>query len=150
MPCAVHPRATTLMSTEKRYGWMWLQALELSDEAERVKRRFLRYLGPGTDAVTWEPPVDIHETPDGFLLVFAMPGVAPEDVEIQLERTALTVSARRPPRATHRDALIRRLEIPYGRFVRQITLSGSALRIEDTRCLNGCLEVRLARAQGAQ
>jgi HSP20 family protein len=138
------------MSTEKHYGWMWLQALELTDEAERLRRRFVRYLGPGTDAVTWEPPVDIHETPDGFLLVFAMPGVASEDVEIHLERTALTVSARRPPRATHRDALIRRLEIPYGRFVRQITLSGSALRIEDTRYLNGCLEVRLARTEGAQ
>ena len=138
------------MSTEKRYGWMWLQALELTDEAERLKRRFLRYVGPGAEAVTWEPPVDIHETLDGFLLVFAMPGVAPEDIEIHLERTALTVSARRPPRATHRDASIRRLEIPYGRFVRQITLSGSALRIEDTRYLNGCLEVRLARTEGAQ
>jgi HSP20 family molecular chaperone IbpA len=50
----------------------------------------------------------------------------------------------------HRDALVRRLEIPYGRFVRQITLSGPALRIECTRCLNGCLEVRLVRAEGAQ
>ena len=138
------------MKTEKHYGWMWLQALELTDEAERLKRRFLRYVGPGTDAVTWEPPVDIHETPEGFVLVFALPGVAAEDVEIRLDCTALTVSARRPPRPTHRDALIRRLEIPYGHFVRQIDLSGPALHIESTRYLNGCLEVRLARAKGAQ
>ncbi len=138
------------MSTERHYGWMWLQALESADEAERLKRRFLRYLGPGADAVTWEPPVDIHETPDGFLLLFALPGVAPEDIEIALECSALTVSARRPARPTQRDALIRRLEIPYGRFVRQIALSGPALRIEGTRCLNGCLEVRLTRAEGAQ
>jgi HSP20 family protein len=138
------------MSTERHYGWMWLQALESTDEAERLKRRLLRYLGPGVEAVTWEPPVDIHETPNGFLLLFALPGVAPEDIEIHLECTALTVSARRPPRPTQRDALIRRLEIPYGCFVRQIPLSGPALRIEGTRCLNGCLEVRLARAEGAQ
>ena len=138
------------MSTERHYGWMWLQALELSEEAERAKRRFLRYVGPGAESVTWEPPVDVHETPDGFLLVFALPGVAAEDVQIHLERSSLTISARRPPRPTHRDALIRRLEIPYGHFVRQITLSGPPLYIESTRCLNGCLEVRLARTEGAQ
>ena len=68
------------MSTERRYGWMWLRALELADEAERLQRRFLGYIGPGTDAVHWEPPVDIHETADGIILLFAMPGVAAEDI----------------------------------------------------------------------
>jgi len=29
---------------------MWLRALELADEAERLQRRFLGYIGPGTDA----------------------------------------------------------------------------------------------------
>ncbi len=138
------------MSTHRHYGWMWLQALESTDEAERLQRRLLRYVGPGRDTVTWEPPVDVHETPGGFLLVFALPGVAPEDIEIHLERTALTISARRPPRPMHRDVLVRRLEVPYGRFVREIPLSGPALRIEGTRCLNGCLEVRLTRAEGSQ
>jgi len=56
------------MNTERRYGWMWLRAVELADEAERLQRRFLRYIGPGTDAVYWEPPVDIHETADGLIL----------------------------------------------------------------------------------
>ena len=32
------------MNTERRYGWMWLRALELADEAERLQRRFLRYI----------------------------------------------------------------------------------------------------------
>jgi HSP20 family molecular chaperone IbpA len=42
-------------------------------------------------------------------------------------------------------ALIRRLEIPHGRFVREIALSGPALRIADSRYVDGCLEVRLVR-----
>jgi HSP20 family protein len=133
------------MSTERQYGWMWLQALELADEAERLQRRFLRYLGPGVDAVNWEPPVDIHETDEGLVLLFALPGVAPEDIEVRLERTSLTVSAiRRLP--SPRDALLRRLEIPHGRFVRQIALSGD-LRVAHSEYLNGCLEVRLIRAE---
>jgi HSP20 family molecular chaperone IbpA len=129
---------------------MWLHAVELADEAERLHRRFLRYLGPGTDAVSWEPPVDIHETVDGFILLFALPGVVPEDIEIRLERTALTVSAQRRVAVRERDTLIQRLEIPHGRFLRQIALSGAALRVADSRCINGCLEVRLVRAEGGE
>ena len=138
------------MSTERHYGLMWLHALELADEAERLQRRFPRYLGPGADAVSWEPPVDVHETPEGFVLFFALPGVAPEDIEVQLERTALTVSAKRRLGIGDRDAVIRRLEIPHGRFVRQIALSGPPLQIADTRYLNGCLEVRLVWVEGVR
>ena len=137
------------MNTERRDGWMWLRALELADEAERLHRRFLEYIGPGTDAVRWEPPVDIHETEDGLILMFALPGVALEDIEVRLERTALTVSALRRVKLPAAGALIRRLEIPHGRFVREITLSGPALRIADSHYLNGCLEVRLVRSQGS-
>jgi HSP20 family protein len=137
------------MNTERRYGWMWLRAVELADEAERLHRRFLEYIGPGTDAVRWEPPVDIHETEDGLILMFALPGVALEDIEVRLERTALTVSALRRVKLPEAGALIRRLEIPHGRFVREIALSGPALRIADSHYLNGCLEVHLVRSQGS-
>jgi HSP20 family molecular chaperone IbpA len=95
--------------------------------------------------VHWEPPVDIHETADGFILLFALPGVAAGDIEVRLERTALTVSALRRVRLAEPGALIRRLEIPHGRFVREIALSGPALRIADSRYVDGCLEVRLVR-----
>ncbi|HXW74039.1 MAG TPA: Hsp20/alpha crystallin family protein [Steroidobacteraceae bacterium] len=135
------------MSIEREYGWMWLQALELSDQAERLQRRFLRYLGPGTDAVNWEPPVDIQETEDGLILVFALPGVVPQDIDVRLEHSALIVSALRPLKLAQRDAVIRRVELPHGRFVRQIALSGPPFELAGTQYLNGCLEVRLVRAQ---
>lgn len=138
------------MTTERHFGLMWLQALELSEQAEGLQRRFVRYLGPGTDAVSWEPPVDIYETHDGFILQFALPGVAPDDIEIHLESLALTVNARRRVGVADRDALIRRLEIPHGRFVRRIALSGPPLQIADSRYHDGCLEVRLARAEGVR
>jgi len=69
--------------------------------------------------------------------------------EVRLERTALTVSALRRVKLPEAGALIRRLEIPHGRFVREITLSGPALRIADSHYLNGCLEVHLVRSQGS-
>jgi len=134
------------MSTDRQLGWMWAQACELMDQAERLQRQFVRYVGRGADAAVWEPPVDIQETPDGLHFVFALPGVEPEDINITLEPSALTVVGVRALRLGNPDTIIRRLEIPHGRFVRRIALAGARLRLDESRYVNGCLEVRLVRA----
>ena len=133
------------MNTERHYGWMWLQACEVLDHAEKLQRQFLRYTGPGVDAAVWEPPVDIHETSDGLSLIYALPGVVAEQIEVTLEPNALTVRARRPLTLSNRDSVIRRLEIPHGHFVRRIPLPGR-MQVAETRYVNGLLEVRLVVA----
>jgi|SRR5215469_4791839 len=133
------------MSSERQYGWMWVQACEVLDRAERLQRQFLRYLGPGVDVAVWEPPVDIQETAEGLILLFALPGVVPEEISLRLEPTELIVSAMRPLKLSSADTVIRRLEIPHGRFFRRIPLTGVPLRLAASRYENGCLEVRLTR-----
>ena len=134
------------MSTERQFGWMWAQACELMERAERLQRQYVRYIGPGPDAVVWEPPVDVQESRDEVVLSFALPGVEADQIAVSLDSDSLTVSASRPVRLTHRTAVIRRLEIPHGRFVRRIPLAGAPLRVAETRYVNGCLEVRLSKA----
>jgi len=134
------------MSSERQYGWMWIQALESAEKAERLRRTFVRYLGPREQVVCWEPPVDIHESDEGLRLLFALPGVAAEDIEIRLEVGALIVSAVRGV-SSPAGGLIRTLEIPHGRFVRRIALAAPA-RIAESQYRNGCLEVRLVAAEG--
>jgi HSP20 family protein len=134
------------MTIDRQFGWMWAQACELLDQADRMQRQFVRYVGPGADAAVWEPPVDIQETSEGLHFVFALPGVNPEQIEVSLESNALTVNAIRAPRLGSPDSVVRRLEIPHGRFVRRIALAGARFRLGDTRYSNGCLEVRLVRA----
>jgi HSP20 family protein len=134
------------MSIDRHFGWMWAQACELLDRADRMQRQFVRYVGPGADAAVWEPPVDIQESADGLHFVFALPGVNPEQIEVNLEPDALIVSAVRAPRLGSPESIVRRLELPHGRFVRRIALAGTRLRLGETRYLNGCLEVRLLRA----
>jgi HSP20 family protein len=131
------------MSAERHYGAMWLQALELAEEAERLQRSFLRYLGPDAEGIGWEAPVDIHETPGGLTLLFALPGVAPEDIEVQLDADGLTVRGVRPLNLGDRNAVVRRLEIPHGRFVRRLSLPGAEVKLADSQYVNGCLQVRL-------
>src|ERR1700737_3267856 len=89
---------TTHMSIDRQFGWMWAQACELLDRADRMQRQFVRYVGPSADAAVWEPPVDIQETPEGLQFVFALPGVNAEHIDINLEPNAFTVRAIRPAR----------------------------------------------------
>lgn len=134
------------MNTDRQFGWMWAQACELLERAERLQRQFVRYIGPSADVAVWEPPVDVQESPDELAFSFALPGVEPDQIVVSLDAQALTVSAVRPVRLAHRRAVIRRLEIPHGRFVRRISLNGAVMRLLESRYANGCLEVRLARA----
>jgi HSP20 family protein len=134
------------MKSDRQFGWMWAQACELLEQAERMQRQYVRYMGPGTDSAVWEPPVDVQESGGEVLLQFAMPGIEPGQINVSLDSEGLTVSAVRPVRLAHRNALIRRLEIPHGRFVRRIPLSGVPMRIVESVYVNGCLEVRLAKA----
>jgi HSP20 family molecular chaperone IbpA len=138
------------MSSERQYGWMWVEACEVLDRAERLQRQFLRYLGPGADTAVWEPPVDVQENADGLILLFALPGVAAEAINLRLEPTELIVSAMRPLKLGSADAVIRRLEIPHGRFLRRIPLTGVLLELAASRYENGCLEVRLTRKAGQE
>jgi HSP20 family molecular chaperone IbpA len=124
---------------------MWIQACEVLDHAEKLQRQFLRYTGPGVDAAVWEPPVDVHETGDGLSLQFALPGVASEQIEVTVEPNALTVSARRPLAIRKGHAVIRRLEIPHGHFMRRVVLPGR-MQVAETSFVNGLLEVRLTWA----
>jgi HSP20 family protein len=131
------------MSIDRQFGWMWSQACELLDRAERMQREFVRYVGPGRDTAVWEPPVDIQETAEGLQFTFALPGVEPDGIDVALDHSALTVSAVRAPRLGEPSSIVRRLEIPHGRFQRRISLPGSRLRLGESRYVNGCLEVRL-------
>jgi HSP20 family protein len=135
---------------DRPYGWMYLQALDLVEEADRLQRRFLRYLGPAGEGVSWEPPVDIHEGQEGIVVLFALPGVLPEDIVVRLDDAALTVNAVRRARCAPNAALIRRLEIPHGRFVRQIPLPGRRVKIARSQYVNGCLEILLVPADSSE
>ena len=41
-------------------SWMWMQACDLVEQAERLRRQFFRLTG-SERTPTWEPPVDVFE-----------------------------------------------------------------------------------------
>ena len=102
-------------------NWMLSDAIETLARAERLHQRFLN-LQPltGKREPCWEPPIDVIETDDEILILIALPGVDPDDVEALLDRGALVISGRRTLPEELRNARILRLELPQGRFERRM------------------------------
>src|SRR5882762_6322691 len=120
--------------------WMWVEACELLDRAEGLRRHFFR---PGHSGA-WEPPVDMFETQRELWIMVALPGVGIEQIGVALSDGAIFVSGeRRIPVET--GALIHRLEIPHGRFERRIPLPHGRFELRRREFANGCLVLELGK-----
>ncbi len=126
-------------------SWMWAEALELLQDAERLQRQFFQ-IGVIRGAPCWEPPVDLYESENELRLLVALPGVTPQQLEVVLAPELIIVRGERSLPANSRRAAIHRLEIPYGRFERRIALPAGEFEPTDQRLEHGCLILTLRRA----
>lgn len=124
--------------------WMWAEACEMLDRADRLHRQLFRPAVLNVKQPTWEPPVDVYETRVDFKIMIALPGVAPEHLAIMLEDNYLIISGKRHLPASS-ESQIRRLEIPYGRFERRIELPNRRFEIGTREFVNGCLLISLRK-----
>ncbi len=123
---------------------MWAEACALLKQAEQLHRQFFEPSREATRLARWEPPVDVFETEGEVFIIAALPGVEPEAVRVEIEGPVLVIAGLRllPTKGQH--ANIVRLEIPYGRFERRITLS-SRLNLAGRELRNGCLILTFAK-----
>ena len=127
-------------------NWMLSEAIDSLARADRLHRQFFS-LQPsaGSQESSWEPPVDVLETDEEILILVALPGVNPEDVEAVIDSGTLIVSGRRVLPVELRDARIHRLELPQGRFERRIALPIGRYAVSRF-AVNGCIVLRLSKS----
>lgn len=91
-------------------------------DIEELTQRMDRAFGQGlNDSARLAPPVDVHEDEHGLELTLDLPGVKPEDIQIEAESQTLTVQAdRNYRRAEGRTA--HRVERAYGTLVRTFSV----------------------------
>jgi HSP20 family molecular chaperone IbpA len=124
---------------------MWAEACEMLERAQRLQRQFFRF-GHAVEAQPrWEPPVDIVAYEPEVQVTVALPGVAPERVQVRVANGALCITAVRIPPLGREATAVHRLEIPYGRFERQIALPAGRYELMEQGFQNGCLVLRLAK-----
>lgn len=133
------------MAIRNPQSWMWAEACEMLEQAQRLQRQFFRFGHAAESQPRWEPPVDIVAQDYGVEVTVALPGVAPQNVQVRVDSGALSVTARRALPMNERTTQVHRLEIPYGRFERRIVLPAGRYELIEQACMNGCLVLRLAR-----
>jgi HSP20 family protein len=84
--------------------WMLSEAIEALARAERLHRQMFQPPS-ATRRPAWEPPADVLETEQEVLILIALPGVAPDQVEAVIEDgTRPPGSAAATPHGRHSPA----------------------------------------------
>jgi HSP20 family protein len=125
-------------------NWMWAEACEMLEQAERMRREFFRP-APQGGRTAWQPPVDVFETERELWLVVALPGVPADRVQVRIEGGTVIVSGERPLPAALREAQVHRMEIPHGRFERRLELPAGRFRLGRNEVVDGCLVLNLTK-----
>ena len=96
------------------------------------------------------PPMNVRETPDGYVVACEVPGLEMGDLEVYVAGDQLTVSGNRPGGIPD-DATLHRRERDSGHFSRAITLPGpvDSTKTEATLA-EGVLVVRIPKAEEAK
>jgi len=134
------------MTNDDSRNWMWSEALQMLARAERLHREVFTPAQGSQRGVNWEPPIDVLETNGAVLIFVALPGVDAEKVDLVIRGGVLMISGERVLPEELRTAVIHRLELPQGRFERQVPLPAGRYGTPRSGVAHGCLVIRLPKA----
>jgi HSP20 family protein len=118
-------------------------------DLDRLSQQFFGNAG------TWSRPsampMDAYRCGQEYVVVFDLPGVNPDAIEISVERNVLTVRAERRPNPVGEDIEMQVAERPLGVFSRQLFL-GDTLDTEQVAASydGGVLTLRIPVAEQAK
>ena len=106
-------------------------------------------MGVGTTSRPAIMPMDAWREGDTFVLEFDLPGIAPDTLDLDVERNVLTIRAERP--AASGDWELLASERPKGLFSRQLVLGDNVdLEHVDAAYTDGVLRLRIPVAEKAK
>lgn len=129
----------------------WVELFALPQELAQLLEPQRAALG------SWQPPLDVYETADSFVVVVDVPGVATSRLDVTLENGVLMIRGERsfaggsgeggPGRENYH-----RIERRFGSFARSVSLPSSAVQAEGVvaRAADGVLTIVVPKAASAQ
>ena len=94
-------------------------------DLDRIAQQLLGTTAAGTWSRPNPMPLDAWRAGDEFVVCFDLPGVAPDAIELDIERNVLTVKAERRPLPGGDNVEMHVSERPLGVFSRQLFLGES-------------------------
>jgi HSP20 family protein len=104
--------------------------------------------GNGGALRRWMPAMDLVETDDHFVLRADLPGMSEDDVKIELEDNALSISGERKAEHESKNEGYYRVERAFGSFSRSLTLPQGVDPASVAASFDrGVLEVRIPKPE---
>lgn len=105
----------------------------------------------GTSVADWVPAVDIVEEKDRFVLKADLPGVSPDNIDVNMDDGVLSLSGERAQENASEIDGLRRVERASGKFYRRFHLPDTA-NAEDisAKSANGILEISIPKVPQIQ
>ena len=96
------------------------------------------------------PAVDVVEQDKAYLLRAEIPGVSPDEIDLQVENDVLTLRGERKHETEQERDGYRRVERSYGSFARSFVLpQGTNVDAIEARAENGVLTISIPKVQAA-
>lgn len=99
------------------------------DELNDVKRRVFTTPQSPVEPSCWQPPADIYQLRDGWLVKVELAGIQPEALEIKTAGRTLVIRGRRCDRLPREGLIAYSMEIAYSRFQRILDLPADLDRL---------------------
>jgi HSP20 family protein len=134
----------------------WQPFRELDELQQEMNRVFdnlgYRSLSRKNDSLTgFVPPAEMEETENSVQIRLEVPGMNPDDIDIQVSAESVSIRGERNSESKTEDKGIMRTEFRYGSFQRVIPLS---TRIDhnavEAEYKNGVLELTLPKVEAAK
>ena len=137
-------------------NWLWPDVSSALEDFEKARRQMDRlvsaFTGPGASpAISGVfPPLLVTEEGENILVEAEIPGINPNDIDINVHGKTLTLSGERNPEKAD-GACFHRRERKWGSFRKAVTLpdevNSEAVQAE---CKNGVLKILLPKAEQAK
>jgi HSP20 family protein len=116
--------------------------------SREVDRLFDAFFGGSGEAGRWVPAIDLWEAEDRFVLKADLPGLSEDDVTIEVQDGALTVTGERQEEDRKGGTGWYRFERSFGKFSRTLTLpEGVDPDGITAEFKSGVLEVRIPKPE---
>ena len=121
----------------------------LQNEMSRLMNSVVGASNGETDSTrTWVPAVDVWETENELVYAFDLPGIPEDEISVELEDNALTVSAERERTGEVQEERFYRFERRFGTFTRTVGLpQGITEDAIAATYKDGVLEVHVAKPE---
>jgi HSP20 family protein len=130
----------------------------LQHELNRLLDQYVgpaRYAGPESrptdlEPAAWNPPVDLYETPDEFLVLVEIPGVEPSSIDLTTTGNVLNLKGVKDV-GDLPEPLLQSRERVFGAFHRQVTPPNEVDFDKAEAAINhGVLKIRLPKRMAAK